>query len=76
MSSSQNPSSNLNLSEADLKLAMAQKQERVIAKRAAQQKKKQEAERLAKEHAALEEQRKKLFEEADLDVFEDDLDPT
>ena len=39
-------------------------------------KRKQEAERLAKEQDALEEQRRKLLEEADLDVSEDDLDAT
>ena len=62
------------MSKAELEATMAKRQEKIIAKRALQQRKLMEAERLARQQAEIEEQRKKLLEEGDLEVSDEDLD--
>lgn len=52
---------------------MAKRQQRAVEKRAIQQRKLIEAERLAKKQAEIEEQRKKLLEEGDQELSDDDL---
>ena len=52
---------------------MAKRQQQAIEKQAQHQRKLIEAERLAKQQAEIEEQRKKLLEEGDLELSNDDL---
>ena len=70
------PSSSSQPSKADLAAVMAKRQQKAVEKRAQQQRRLIEAERLAKQQADLEEQRKKLLEENDPELSDEDRDLT
>ena len=71
--SSQNPSSSSQPTKEDLAATMAKRQQRAVEKRALQQRRRVEAERLAKQQADLEEQRRKLLEYPELSDEDQDL---